>query len=106
MYWVMNDNGVVIARSTVIPVKPEDYDEDECKARMKDLDLTIHNSIGDYCNAINENQTQVPVLDEDDIEEQLLYYFEMTPDELSNGEDKAKGDPNRPDSDGAGNDVE
>ena len=102
----MNDNGVVIARSTVIPIKPDDYDEDEYKARMRDLDDTIHNNIGDYRNAINENQAQIPILDEDDIEEQLLYCFEMTPEELSNWENEAKGDPNRPDIDGAGNDVE
>jgi hypothetical protein len=105
VYWVMNNNGVVVARSTVIPLKPEDYDVDENKERSKDLDEAIHSRIGDYRNALNENQAQVPVLDEKNLEEQLLYCFDMAPEDLHENE-KAVSNPNCPDIDGAGNDVE
>jgi len=106
VYWIMNDKGSVIARSTVIPVEPGDYDVDETKERMKDLDRTIHEKIGDYRNAINESQAQVPELSEDDIEEQLLYCFDITPEELGEGDNETKSDKDRPDVDGAGHDIE
>ena len=107
VYWIMNSNGYVIARSTVISLKPEDYDEDETKTRIKDLDQAIHNRIGNYRNALNENTRDIPELEEDDIEEQLLYCFDMTPDDVDEGkDDKANDDNARPDIDDAGIDVE
>lgn len=55
VYWVMNNNGKVIARITVISLEPSEYEVQETKQRMTDLD-----KIGDYRNALHEEVTDVP----------------------------------------------
>ena len=55
VFFVMNDNGHVLARSTVMPLEPGDYDVDENKERIIDLDATIKARIGNYRNAVNQH---------------------------------------------------
>ena len=100
VYYVMNNHGQVIARSTVSPLEPSDYDVNENKLRMRDLDISIKESIGDYRNATNETRTQVPEMDDDDIAEQLSYCFELDKEQLNETE-HCSDDPDRPDYDDA-----
>ena len=106
VYWIMNSHGKVIARSTVAQLSPSDYDVTEYKQRMTDLDATIQSKIGDYRNAVNEDHTEVPDLSDDELDEQLAFCFGIESDTLKSDDSDAKGDPDRPDVDGAGNDVE
>ena len=53
VYYIMNTNGKVIARSTVSSLEPSDYNVLETKSRMSKLDIAIEASIGDYRNAAN-----------------------------------------------------
>ena len=46
VYYIANNNGIVIARSTVTKLEPEEYDVDETKERMADLDKFIKTTIG------------------------------------------------------------
>ena len=106
VFYVTNNKGMVIARSTVSPLEPDEYDVDEIKGRMDDLDMTIKTSIGDYRNAANES-TIMQDIDEDDIEQQLTYCFNLDSDDLNDTEAKAHSDKHRPDIDDAPtNDVE
>lgn len=43
VFYVMNDHGHVVTRSTVMPLDPSDYDVNENKIRMTNLDATINN---------------------------------------------------------------
>ena len=71
VFWIMNTNSKVIGRSTVSPLNPSDYDVNECKQRMSALDTTIKSSIGDYRNAVNVKNTEVPGFDDEYIKDQL-----------------------------------
>ena len=106
VFLVMNDNGHVLARSTVMPLEPGDYDVDENKERIIDLDATIKARIGNYRNAVNQHVQDVPDLSDDELEQQLQFCFDISDEDLDNRNEPAIGDPERPDSDGAGNDVE
>ena len=77
VFWIMNTNGKVIGRSTVSPLDPSDYDVNECKKRMSELDTTIKSSIGDYRNAVDIKNTEVPNFHDEDIKEQLSYNFDL-----------------------------
>ena len=72
VFWVMNDNGKVIARSTIVPLKPGDYNVKDNQQRMNELvDTTIHQSIGDYQNALNEDYTDTPDVGNNNIQDNL-----------------------------------
>ena len=62
VFWIMNTNGKVIGQSKVSPLDPSDYNVNECKQRMSELDTTIKSSIGDYHNVFNVKKTEVPDL--------------------------------------------
>lgn len=80
VYFVMNSNGKVIARSTVVPLEEADYSVTTTKQRMADLDNTIVNTLGDYKNATNVAKSDVPDMDKDDIEAQLIFCFDLDQD--------------------------
>ena len=67
VYYVMSDKGEVISRSTVSPLDLSDYDVNETKFILKDLDHTIRGVIGNFRNSISENNIQTPDMGEDDI---------------------------------------
>ena len=48
VYYIMGNNGKVIARRTVSPLDPSEYDINETHVIPKDLDNTIKGSIGDF----------------------------------------------------------
>ena len=98
VYFVMNANGKVIARSTVVPLEPQDHDVTETTTRMSDLDATIKATIGDYRNATNPNYTDIPALDDDNLTAQLTYTFDLQESDLNEHEleREAASDPNRP----------
>lgn len=106
VFWIMNNNGQVIARSTVIPVQSADHEVDDIKQRMTDLDNTIHDSIGDYRNAVNENVTDVPDLSDKELDAQLGFCFEIPNEELLGNDNNGLIEDKIPDSDGAVPDVE
>lgn len=106
VFWVMNTNGKVIARSTVIPVEPSDYEVEEVRQRMADLDKTITDKIGDYRNALHEDVTEVPDLDEYELEAQLGFCFDLADGELNGDNETDLTEDNIPDSDGAGVEVD
>lgn len=56
VYYIANNNGIVIARTTATKLEPKEYDIDKIKARMADLDETIKSTIGDDRNAANETK--------------------------------------------------
>ena len=106
VYYVANNNGTVIARSTVTSLEADEYDVEDTKNRMLDLDETIKSTIGDYRNAANESKI-IQDIDEDDIQKQLEYCFELDDDDLDEANHKTYSDNKRPDMDEAPtNDVE
>ena len=68
VYHIMNTNGKVIARSTVIPLHHSDHDVTEIKTRMTELNDAIKAKIGDYRNAMNSKHTDLPEIDDHNIE--------------------------------------
>ena len=89
------------------PLDPSDYDVIECKQHMSELDTTIKSSIGDYRNAVNVKNTEVPNFDDEDIKEQLSYNFDLKESDIYDSKEVAVSDKNRPDMDDAPNsDVE
>ena len=106
VFWVMNNNSKVIARSTVIPLEPSDYDVDETKQRMSDLDKTITDKIGDYRNALNEGVTDVPDLSDEELESQLGFYFDLSIDGITDNQKSELKEDTIPDVDGAGAEVD
>ena len=103
----MNTNGKVIGRSTVSPLDPSDYDVNKCKKHMPDLDTTTKSSIGDYRNAVNVKNTDVPDFDDEDTKDQLSYNFDLKESNIDDSKEVAGSDKNRPDMDDAPNsDVE
>ena len=89
VFYVMNANGKVIARSTVSPLEPSDYDVSETKNRMQTLDETVKKSIGDYRNAANVSNTQLPDMDNDDLQLQLSFCFDLNPLDIDNSKEEA-----------------
>lgn len=65
VFYAMNDHGHVVAHSTVMPLEPSNYDADENKIHMTDLDATINNQIGNYRNAVNQHVRDIPDLSDD-----------------------------------------
>ena len=103
VYYIMNIKGRVIARSTVIPFEPSDSDVTETKTRMSQLDETIKAKIGDYRNATNSAYTDLPDVNDDNLEQQLAFTFDLKESDLNDdkAEHEAASDPDRPDMDEA-----
>ena len=89
VYYIMNTNGKVIARSTATPLELADYDVKETQERMKELDAVIESSIGDYRNATNVSSKQIPDMDDDDITAQLSFCFDIKPDDIDSSNEPA-----------------
>ena len=53
-YFVMSNNMKVIASRTVSALDPSDYDVNETKVRLKDLDNTTKGRISDCNNTTSE----------------------------------------------------
>ena len=100
VHYVVNNKGIVIARSTVTRLEPSEYDVTETKERMSDLDTVIKASIGDYRKAANET-TIMQHIEDDDIERQLSYCFDLDTNELNDSKDTVFTDTHRPDMDDA-----
>lgn len=92
VYYVMNMKGKVIARSTVYPLEPCDYDVTEHKNCMVKLDKVIEGSIGDYRNATNVASTQIPDIDKDDIKAQLSFCFDLQPHNIDSIDEEVSDD--------------
>ena len=69
-----------------MPLDPSDHDVNENKTRMAELDKTIKAKIGDYRNAINSKYTDSPEIDDDNIEEQLAFTFDLKKSDLNENE--------------------
>ena len=89
VFWNMNTNSKVIGQSTLSPLDPSDYDVNECKQCMSELDTTIKSSIGDYRNAVNVKNTEVTDFDEEDIKEQLSYNFDLKESDIDESKEVA-----------------
>ena len=68
---------------------------------MSELDTTIKSSIGDYGNAVNVKNTEVPDFDDEDIKEQLSYNLDIKESDIDDSKEVAVSDKNRPDMDDA-----
>ena len=64
VYFIINTNGKVIARSTVTALEPAEYNMSEVKQRMTDLDIEIKKALGDYRKASKDLKKDIPTLDE------------------------------------------
>ncbi len=47
-YWILKENGEVVARSTVRPITPEELRDDEEKEHRKNFMLTLKQHVGDF----------------------------------------------------------
>ena len=92
VYYVMNTNGKVIARSTVTPVDKADHDITSVKQRMVDLDHTIVKALGDYKNAVHERKKDLLNIDGADIVRQIGYCFDLDSDEIDKSDEDVKQD--------------
>lgn len=107
VYYVMNVNGQVVARSTVTPLEPSEGDVSEIKQRMLDLDETISNTIGDYRNAGNEPRSLMPEISDDDLKAQLSYCLDIPEDSFDTNAQEHYSDSDRPEyDDSPSHDVE
>ncbi|GFH48967.1 predicted protein [Chaetoceros tenuissimus] len=106
VFWVMTANGKVIARSTVVPLEPAEYEVQEVKDRMSDLDKTITSKIGDYRNALQEDVTEVADLDEDDLDAQLGFCFDLSDGELNGSNNDELQEDDIPESDCSSHEVD
>jgi hypothetical protein len=75
VFYIMNTNGKVIARSTVVPLDPHDLSVQETKERISALDDVIKTSLGDYRNASEDKTKDIPDISDDDLLGQLRYTF-------------------------------
>ena len=89
VFYVMHANGKVIARSTVSPLEPSDYDVSETKHRIHILDETLKKSIRDYRNATNVSNTQLPEMENDDLQSQLSLCFDLDPLDIDGSDEEA-----------------
>ena len=96
VYYIMNTNGKVIARSTVSSLEPSDYNVLETKSRMSKLDIAIEASIGDYRNEANMASSQIPQMDDSDIKSQLAFSFDLEPHDIDILKEEAASDPEIP----------
>lgn len=101
VYYIVNNQGCVVARSTALPLEESEMDVPEIQQRMKDLDTTIHNVIGDYRNAGTSTCDVMPDITDDDIKSQLSFCFDMPQDEFDTSQQDHYSDVNRPDVDEA-----
>ncbi len=62
-YWILTANGEYIARSTVIPILPEDLNSTILKEQMTNFTESVHEEIGDHNKAVVKGET----IAEDDI---------------------------------------
>ena len=107
VYYIMNSNGKVITRSTVSRLEPSDYDVDEYKIRINKLNKTIEDSIGDYKNALNVSSTQLPEMENDDLESQLSFCFDLKLAEINSTKEEAASNTEIPEiDDSPSDDVE
>ena len=63
---------------------------------MSELDTNIKSSIGDYRNAVNVKNTEVPDFDDEYIKEQLSYNFDLKESDKEDSKEVALSDKNRP----------
>lgn len=73
---------------------------------MLDLDKTITSKIGDYRNALHEDVTEVPDLDEDDLDAQLGFCFDLSGGELNGSNNNELQEDNIPESDSSSHEVD
>ena len=107
VFYVVNENGKVIARSTVTTIKDADFNTEEMIKRRESLDTVITKSLGDFKSAINEKEIQIPELSENDLLGQLSFAFNIDRNEIDTSSQKHYGETERPDMDDAPNmDVE
>ena len=96
VFYIINNNGQVITRSTVSPLEPPDYDVTEYKSRMENLDVIVEQSIGNYRNAANISSTQIPEMDDNDLQAQLSFCFDLKTTEIDDSNEEAASDTNIP----------
>ena len=89
VFYVMNAKGKVIARSTVSPLDMSDYDVPESKNRMQTLDETAKKSISNYRNATNVSNPQPPDMDNDDLQVQPSFCFDINSLDIDNSKEEA-----------------
>lgn len=106
VFWVMNNNGKVIAKSTVIPLEPAEHEVQEVKDRMDDLNKTITEKISDYKNALHEEVTEIPDFDEEELDAQLGFCFDISNKELKGSDNDGLEEDNIPDLDGTSHEVD
>lgn len=104
VFWVMNNIRKVITRSTVIPLEPAEHEVQEAKDRMDDLNKTIITiKIGDYKNALHE---EVPDFDEEELDAQLGFCFDISNKELKGSDNDGLEEDNIPVLDGTSHEVD
>ena len=64
-YWVLVESGNYIARSTIIPIPPEELSSSSHKERIDAFTTSVHDVIGDHKKAIVQGEA---------INEEDLYY--------------------------------
>ena len=57
---------------------------------MHNLDETIKKSIGDYRNAANVSSTQIPEMENDDLQSQLSFCFDLDPRDIDDSGEEAE----------------
>lgn len=106
VFWVMYNNGKVIAKSTVIPLEPTEHEVQEVKDRMDDLNKTITKKISDYKNALHEEVTEVPDFNKEELDAQLGFCFHISNEELKGSDNDGLEEDNIPDLDSTSHEVD
>lgn len=102
---IMGFNGKVLARSTVIPLEPEEYNDPNVKQQIAALDTNIDKALGNTQNATTDSSISFP--DQADYDAQLSFLFDLEPSEFDDFSDPHFSNPEIPDVDDAPNhDIE
>ena len=89
VFYVMSANGKVIEKITVSPLEPSNYDISETKNQMYNLNETIGKSIGDYRNAANVSNIQLPEMENNNLQSKLPFCFDLDPPDTDDSKEEA-----------------
>ena len=59
-YYILNENGEVVMRSTVIPVSETDLSQPSIQEQQKSYSESIEKNLGDYSKSVVQMTTQKP----------------------------------------------
>jgi len=80
-YWILPVSGVPIARTTIQKISNEDLETEAVKAKLKDLDRSLHEKFNDECDVITPFQFYCQDVPEDLYDDEVYESESSIPNE-------------------------